>query len=338
MSQSQETTVTSAKWLGPKATSAAYFGHMMALITVFVWGTTFVSTKILLEHLSPLEILVLRFTIGFVALYLLYPRRVGFLGWKKELVMIAAGFTGITSYFLLENIALTETLASNVGVIICLSPFFTAIIGKIAGVDEKLRINFYLGLIIALAGVSLVSFGSAKATEASGFSFHLRGDFLALGAALVWAIYSHLTKIIGTYEIALLPATRRTFGYGLLMMLPLTAMDDFAISLEDVMYFEVWGNLIFLGVGASALCFAIWSFTVRTLGASRTAAWLYVVPVITLCASHLILGEPLTTANLSGCALTLIGLIIAQSKFKKHQQQKHQQQQEKQSPSTGSAS
>lgn len=301
----------------PKYSSSS-IGHLMALITVFIWGTTFVSTKVLLTHLTPLEILVLRFSIGFVALYLLYPRRVRFLGWKKELVMVCAGFTGITSYFLLENIALTETLASNVGVIICLSPFFTAMISKIAGIDEKLRLNFFIGLLVALGGVSLVSFGSAQATAESGFAFHLKGDFLALLAALVWAIYSHLTKIIGTYEISLLPATRRTFGYGLLLMLPLTAMDNFAISLEDVMHFDVWANLIFLGVGASAVCFAIWSFTVRSLGAARSAAWLYVVPVVTLSASHLILDEPLTTANLTGCALTLIGLIIAQSKWKRH--------------------
>lgn len=305
--------------MGNLKSSPASVGHLLALLTVIVWGTTFVSTKILLQHLTPLEILILRFAIGFVALYLLYPHVVRYLGWKKEAVMVAAGLTGITLYFLLENIALTETLASNVGVIICLSPFFTALISKLFGLDEKLRLNFFLGLLLALVGVSLVSYGSAAtAVSASEFSLHLKGDLLAVGAALVWAIYSHLTKIIGSYEISLLPATRRIFGYGILLMLPLTLNESFSIRSEDLMTLEVLGNLLFLGLGASAAGFAIWNFTVNILGAARSAAWLYLSPVVTLTASHIILDEPLNTTNLTGCALTLIGLIIAQSKFKKH--------------------
>ena len=98
-------------------------GHVFALISIFIWGTTFISTKILLEAFSPIEILFLRFTIGFAVLLAVYPHRLKVKERKQELYFAAAGLCGITLYYLLENIALTYTFASNVGVIISIAPF-----------------------------------------------------------------------------------------------------------------------------------------------------------------------------------------------------------------------
>ena len=57
-------------------------GHALALVTVVVWAVTFVSTKVLLVHLAPIEILFFRFVIGFVALALLRPRILHVRGFK----------------------------------------------------------------------------------------------------------------------------------------------------------------------------------------------------------------------------------------------------------------
>ena len=53
-------------------------GHTFALLVTIVWGTTFISTKVLLTGLRPVEVLFLRFALGFAALCLLYP---GGSGW-----------------------------------------------------------------------------------------------------------------------------------------------------------------------------------------------------------------------------------------------------------------
>ena len=50
-------------------------GHLSALITILIWGTTFISTKVLLSDFQPVEILFFRFIIGLLALFLIYPRR-----------------------------------------------------------------------------------------------------------------------------------------------------------------------------------------------------------------------------------------------------------------------
>ena len=50
-----------------------YIGHLAALITIATWGTTFISTKVLLTGFQPLEILFFRFIMAFFALWLAYP-------------------------------------------------------------------------------------------------------------------------------------------------------------------------------------------------------------------------------------------------------------------------
>ena len=94
------------------------FGHLAALLTIVIWGTTFISTRILLVDFKPVEILFFRFVMGFMILLAISPKRLKTKNRKEELTFVLAGQCGICLYYLLENIALTYTLASNVGVII----------------------------------------------------------------------------------------------------------------------------------------------------------------------------------------------------------------------------
>lgn len=65
-------------------------GHLTALFTVIIWGTTFISTKVLLVDFQPAEILLFRFVLGFVALLLVCPRQLRTEGRKQELLFAAA--------------------------------------------------------------------------------------------------------------------------------------------------------------------------------------------------------------------------------------------------------
>ena len=99
-------------------------GHLAVLVTILIWGTTFISTKVLLVDFEPIEILFFRFILGFLALLIVYPHRMKGTTKRQEAVFAAAGLCGVCLYYLLENIALTYTMASNVGVIISIAPFF----------------------------------------------------------------------------------------------------------------------------------------------------------------------------------------------------------------------
>ena len=81
-------------------------------------------------------------------------------------------------------------------------------------------------------------------------------------------------------------------------------------------------NLLFLGLGASALCFVTWNSAVRLLGAVRTSVYIYLTPVITIVASVLILHEPFTWMTGIGTVLTQAGLVLSEGRVFRHKNQK----------------
>ena len=102
-------------------------GHLLALFTIMVWGTTFLSTSVLLRDFTPLEILIIRMGLGIAALTVARPRRLRLKNRRHEWLFAGAGLTGVSMYFLLENYALTFTYSANCSVIISTAPFFVAI-------------------------------------------------------------------------------------------------------------------------------------------------------------------------------------------------------------------
>lgn len=289
-------------------------GHIAAFITITIWGTTFISTKILLEDFQPIEILFFRFVLGLIALFIVYPKRLKGTTFKQELIFSMAGLSGICLYYLLENIALTYTLASNVGIIISVAPFFTAILSHIfMRKEERLKANFFVGFIVAIAGIFLISINGSK------LKLNLIGDVLAIIAAFVWAVYSLLIRKISSYGYNTVQTTRRIFIYGIVFMLPTLFFFDFNWDFTRMISSKYLFNLIFLGLGASALCFVTWNYAVKRLGAIKTSVYIYVVPVITVIASAIILQEKITLMAAIGTVLILAGLFVSESKmnFKK---------------------
>lgn len=285
-------------------------GHIAAFITIIIWGTTFISTKILLVDFKPIEILFFRFLLGLIALIIVCPKRLKSTTAKQEITFAAAGLCGICLYYLLENIALSYTLASNVGIIISIAPFFTAILSHIfMKTEERLRINFFLGFIVAMAGILIISF-NGKELEIKPI-----GDILAIAAALVWSIYSLLTRKISSYGYNTIQTTKRIFAYGIVFMIPTLFFFEFNLDLARMTNIKYLFNLIFLGLGASALCFVTWNYAVKLLGAVKTSVYIYMVPVITIVASAIVLREQITLAMGVGTALALVGLILSQPKI-----------------------
>lgn len=205
-------------------------GHITAFITIFIWGTTFISTKILLVDFEPIEILFIRFVIGFIALVFTSRKFMKHTTLKQELIFMGAGLTGVCLYYLMENIALTYTSASNVGVIISISPFFIALLSQLFMKDEeKLHRNFFIGFVISLVGIALLSF------QGSELEFNPLGDFLAILAALLWAIYALLTKKISGFGYSTILTIRRTFFYGIVFIIPTLFFFDFDISITKML-------------------------------------------------------------------------------------------------------
>ena len=117
-------------------------GLFFASVSVFIWGITFVSTKYLLHSFSAYEILLIRFLLAYAGLWILRPKMLH-LEMRNEIFFLLAGFSGVTAYQFMENLAISYTSASNVSIIVSICPIFTAIFSQIFLPQRKKSHSFF---------------------------------------------------------------------------------------------------------------------------------------------------------------------------------------------------
>lgn len=295
--------------------TTVYIAHFVAFLTVCVWGTTFVWTKLLLmSGLSPANIFTLRSAIAYVLLagfsawkhFRKSPeerRARSRIPWRDELMMVLLGLTGGSLYFLTENAAMLYTTATNTSLIVCSCPLFAALlIGLCYRSTDRMTVRQAVGSGVAFVGMAVVVLNGR-------FVLHLSpvGDALAFGACLCWAVYSLLMREMGgRYSTLLL--TRKVFFYGLLTIIPYYIVFPEWPQWSLVCRSDVMFNLLFLGCIASMVCFLTWNWCMVKLGAVRATNWVYLNPITTIVFAAIILHEPLTPWLLCGTLAILAGI------------------------------
>lgn len=281
--------------------------HVLALVTAAVWGSTFVSTKILLTNgLSPAQIMVIRFSIAYLLILLLSHRPLFSRKLSDELLMIGAGITGGSLYFLAENSALIYTQASNVAIIIAVTPLLTAIAAHFFSRGERFSRTLATGSVIALAGVVLVVLNGR-------FVLHLnpKGDMLTIAAAVLWALYSIIiVRLQRRYSSLFI--TRKVFFYGIVTLLPYLFIHEAALDFGLLLRPAVIGNLLFLGLIASFACYWAWNAAIARIGSVNASNYLYLNPVVALITSAIVLDERITVTALIGTALIMLGVAVCE--------------------------
>ncbi len=290
--------------------------HAVAFLVVAIWGSTFVFTKmLLLNGLSPAQIFTLRFIIAYVLLlaYELMVKRTRFRlfcnSWKDELIMVLLGVTGGSLYFLTENAALLYTTATNTSLIVCTCPLFAMLlIGLVYRQSEHFTKIQVTGSLMACGGMAVVVMNGH-------FVLHLSplGDLLAFSACLCWAVYSLLMKPASMHYGSLF-ITRKLFFYGLLTILPYYWLVPGFPSLDVIFSPQILGGVLFLGVIASMLCYLLWSWVIRRLGAVIATNWVYFNPVTTIIFAWWLLNEQITPWFLLGTILILTGMYLCNRK------------------------
>lgn len=283
------------------------FYHLIALLTIIIWSNTFVSSKILLHNgLSPAEIFAIRFALAYVAIIPFTHSKLWCDNLKDELLMLVLGATGGALYFLAENTALKYTGVSNVCLLVCSAPLLTALLARWFGKSEKMSSRLITGSLIAFAGAALVIVEDWKHMQ-----LKLLGDMLALCGALSWAVYQLIIKrMCGKYSTVFI--TRKVFAYGLLTIAAFFVFDHPSFPLDSMLHPVVAGNLLFLGIIASGLCFWIWNIVIDHLGAVATSAYIYLQPLFAAITASFVLGEPITGAVVAGAVLIIAGVYWAE--------------------------
>ncbi len=292
----------------PKTNNNIFY-HLVAFLTVAIWGTTFVSTKVLMINgLSPAQIFTLRFTMAYVLMFCFNHRRLFADSWRDEGLMVLLGITGGSLYFLSENEAMNYTTATNTSLIVCSCPLFATLLVRLVYRSSRIHIMQLTGSLLAFMGMIIVVLNGR-------FVLHLSpvGDALAFTACICWAFYSLLMKTMtDKYSAAFI--TRKVFFYGVLTIIPyyilVPGMPAMAVLTQPV----VVGNLLFLGCLASMICFLTWNWCISKLGAVKATNWVYFNPITTMIFASWILDEKITPYFLVGATCILIGMYVADKK------------------------
>ena len=281
--------------------------YFVALFVVLIWGTTFVSSKVLLNSgLLPADIFFVRFVMAYCCMLCISHKRLFANSVADELTLVGLGLMGGSVYFLVENMALLHSTASNVSILVSTTPLVTAMLLAIFYKSERLSMRQIFGSILAFVGVVLVVLNGQ-------FILHLNplGDALALGASFTWGFYSlFMRRIMGRYSADFI--TRKVFFYGLVTILPYFAfVNPLNIDLLTSGNMTIWSNLIFLGIIASTGGYLLWNWVMRKLGAVKSTNFIYLQSLVAMVAGHVILGERITFMAIAGAVILITGMILA---------------------------
>jgi drug/metabolite transporter (DMT)-like permease len=289
-----------------KMFSSKFWIHFLAAVVVLIWGCTFINSKVLLNHgMEAHEIYALRFLFAYVCILFISPRKLWSDSWQDELRMFVLGITGGTLYFITENEAVRIGYVNNVSFIVCTAPMVTTLLALIFIKEVKATRNLVVGTILATLGVGFVIFNGHFVLNLNPL-----GDMLALCACLCWAIYSILLKNVSEKYSAVF-ITRKVFFYGLVTVLPVFIFSPWHFSLNSFMRPVVWGNLLFLGFVASFMCFVLWSWVSKQLGALVASNYIYLNPISTVVFSAIFLGETMTPMAFIGSSMILFGVYLS---------------------------
>ncbi|MCR5820768.1 MAG: DMT family transporter [Bacteroidaceae bacterium] len=284
--------------------------HLLAIMTIAIWGVTFINTKVLLQNgMQPTEIFLLRFIVAYLCIWTISPKKLWAESLADEALFLILGWVGGSLYFVTENTALELSYANNVSFIVCTAPLITMFLAIIFVRNVKATLPLVAGSLVALLGVGMVVYNGHFVLQLNPI-----GDILALAAALSWAIYSLVIKKVSSRYSATF-ITRKVFFYGILTVLPMFLIRPWQFPIEKFILPAVWMNLIFLSVVASFLCFLWWSVAVKKIGALPTSNYVYLNPITTIIASALFLEEPMTLMAYIGSGLILLGVFVANSDF-----------------------
>lgn len=291
-----------------QAAAAAARGRALLAVAamlgaVTVWGPSFAATKVAMRDLPPLTVAFLRFLVASCILYAVWRRspQAARLDGATHRRLFAGGLLGVAGYFILENLGVQRTTASDAALLMAAIPVI-ALLAEALWLKQPLSLTRGAGIAVSFAGVFLL-IGRARA---AGGGNRVAGDLLVVAAAFLWAAYSLHGKSV-THVPKLTVVTHEAI-YGTLLLAPAALVESphwRPLSPASAL------AVAYLGVMCSALTYLLYNYALKTLAASQVTAFLNLVPVAGAAAAALLLGEHLQPMQLLGGAVILAGVAIS---------------------------
>ncbi|MBX8576418.1 DMT family transporter [Pseudomonas cichorii] len=280
--------------------------YAFPLLTILIWAANTVITKASSLVIFPSEIGFYRWLLAGLLFTPFMLRPV----WKNRTrikpvlgKIIILGVLGMAVYQSLAYFAAGMTTATNMGIIQSLVPMM-ALGLSIACLGNRLTFGALLGAVLSFAGVVVVvSAGNLSALVEQGIN---RGDAMVLVAAAAYAVYSTLLK---KWQLCLPPLQ---LLYLQILVAIIVLFPLFILSPRTGLNMSNIPMVLYAAIPTSMLAPWLWMTSIMRLGPSRTTLFFNLMPIATALIAAAFLGERLALYHLSGGALTLCGVILAE--------------------------
>lgn len=283
-------------------------GVLMLLGAAFFWGTTFVAQMNGMEGLEPFSYAAPRYLIGFLSVLVFWytqrkeRNRLRRLGKYKSGFVIGIG-SGLFMFIAssLQQISMLYTTAGKAAFITCLYivfvPFGAALLGKI------IRIENWIAAFIALIGLYLLAVNE-------GFSIGV-GDAILFVSAFFWtAQILFIDRFASKVDVIELSTAQLfvCFAFSTVMM------SIFETPIVGAMV-DAWFPIFYGGVMSAGVAFTLQIYGQKYVEPSTAAILMSFESIFGALSAWALLGEVMSSREIFGCALMLLGMIITQLKL-----------------------
>lgn len=294
---------TSNRWREFAASRAG--ASVMLVVVMTIWGASVPVSKAAVAEVPPLLLAWLRFALAALLLWPAYRarRRAGAetIGARPALGL---GLTGIALYYLGYNVGLLYTSATHAALIQSATPALTLVLAA-AWLRERVGPAAIAGVVLSIAGVLLIVQGRTAGAHAPD---PWLGNLLIVGAVGAWAVYTILAK--RSAQLDPLVVTVATSVAGVALLTPAVVV-EYALGARASFTGTGVAAVVYLGVVASALGYALYGAALRVLGAAQAAAYINLLPVVAVVSAYVMLGERVDALTLAGGAAVLVGVAMA---------------------------
>jgi drug/metabolite transporter (DMT)-like permease len=278
---------------------------VMLVVTMVIWGSTFVVTKGINDQVQPFTLAFVRVAIGALVLLVgAFVRQVrggahspwSALPWGG---MVAMALIGVVGFYAVFNYSLVYTSASQGALVQSCIPAMTALVA-VVWLREHASLLRWTGIVLSMVGV-LIVFSGAAAQSGNG---SLLGNFLMFTSAVLWGVYTSMAKRVANFDP--LQITAGILGVGALLLLPLSGFEVAAAGMPQV-NLQGWLGMAYLGAGASGIAWMLYSAALKHVDASEAGVYTNLIPIVGV-ALGIMLGEPLSVRAIVGGLVVLVGV------------------------------
>lgn len=277
------------------------------LVTVFIWGSTWIAIKFQLGHVDPMVSVIYRFGLASAVLFVFCKAlrlSLTFSLGEHLFMALLGGCLFSINYWLIYEAEVY--LTSGITAVVFSSLVFFNIANNALFRGVAVNRKTLIGALVGIFGIFLIYM-----REISSFSLAdqgVKGLILSLSSVMLGSL-GNITSARNTQaQIPVIQANAFGMAYGTLFLVAVALCMgktfDFSFSLPYI------GSLVFLSLFGSIVAFGAYLTLTGTMGADRASYAITVVPVVALIISTFAEGYVWTIPAMAGLGFVLAGNII----------------------------